>query len=201
MISVIPIAVDTKLLSPVKRVENSTNILTLGTLHYHPNADGIRWFANDVFPIIQSKIPDVSLTIIGKNPPQDLVNLASQNHGSIHVTGYVPELLPYLQKAGVLVVPVRVGGGMRVRILEAFSRSVPVVTTTIGLEGIDAKPGEDVLVEDTAQNFADAVIQVLNDQNLQDKLARNGRLLVEKTYDWQVVLQELNKTYNNSHPI
>jgi len=196
-ITIIPIAVDTKSLSPVERVERSKNILTLGTLHYPPNADGIRWFANEVFPLIQSQIPDTTLTIIGKNPPQDLQTLASQNPQTIKVTGYVPDLIPYFRKAGVLVVPVRAGGGMRVRILEAFSRAMPVVTTTVGLEGIDAQPGQDVLVEDTAPKFAQAVIKVLNSQKLQNQLARNGRLLVEKAYDWQVVLQKLDNVYNN----
>jgi glycosyltransferase involved in cell wall biosynthesis len=199
-ISVIPIAVDTKMLSPIEREERSRNILTLGTLHYHPNADGIRWFANEVYPIIQSEIPNVTLTIIGKNPPKDLLYLASQNPKAIQVTGYVPDLDPYLKKAGVLVVPVRVGGGMRVRILESFSRSMPVVTTTIGLEGIDAQPGRDVLVADEAQDFANSVIQILNNQNFQNELALNGRLFVETTYDWQVVLQKLNKVYNDIQP-
>jgi glycosyltransferase involved in cell wall biosynthesis len=197
-ITVIPIAVDTKLLSPINRVLNSKNIVTLGTLHYPPNADGIRWFAQEVFPLVQAKIPDATLTIIGKNPPQDLQNLALQSPESMQVTGYVPDLEPYFEKAGVLVVPVRAGGGMRVRILEAFSRSMPVVTTTIGLEGIDAQPGRDVLVRDTAPDFAQSVIDVLESSNLQEQLSSNGRTFVEKYYDWQVVLQKLDSVYNSS---
>jgi glycosyltransferase involved in cell wall biosynthesis len=196
-ITVIPIAVDTLKLSPVKRVEGSRNILTLGTLHYPPNADGIRWFGREVFPLIQKKIPGTSLTIIGKNPPKDLLRLALQNPESIQVTGYVPDLIPYMQQAGVVVIPVRAGGGMRVRILEAFSLSMPVVTTTIGLEGIEAAPGQDVLVEDTAPRFAEAVIRVLNNQSLQDRLGQNGRRCVEKKYDWQVVLQMLDEVYES----
>ena len=197
-ITVIPIAVDTKLLSPINRVANSKNIVTLGTLHYPPNADGIRWFAQEVFPLVRSEIPDATLTIIGKNPPQDLLNLASQSSEAIKVTGYVPDLVPYFEKGGVLVVPVRAGGGMRVRILEAFSRSMPVVTTTIGLEGIDAQPERDVLVRDTAPDFAQSVIDVLESSNLQDQLSRNGRTFVEKFYDWQIVLQKLSDVYSDS---
>ena len=87
---------------------------------------------------------------------------------------------------------------MRVRILEAFSRSMPVVTTTIGLEGIDAQPGRDVLVRDTAPDFAQSVIDVLESSNLQDQLSRNGRTFVEKFYDWQIVLQKLSDVYSDS---
>jgi len=120
-ITVVPIAVDTQQLQPIRRNPNSKNIVTLGTLHYPPNADGIRWFFNEVFPLVRQQVPDVTLTIIGKNPPQDFLDLAERNPGVITVTGYVPELVPYLEQSALMVVPVRAGGGMRVRILEAFS--------------------------------------------------------------------------------
>ena len=139
-IRVIPIAVDTAELQPVKRSPSSQHIVTLGTLHYPPNADGIRWFVDEVFPKITSRVPDASVTIIGKNPPADFLAFPDRYAGRIRVTGYVPELLPYLQEAAIMVVPVRAGGGMRVRILEAFAGGMPVVTTTVGLEGIDAVP-------------------------------------------------------------
>ena len=142
-IAVIPIAVDTGQLQPIRRKPGSRNIVTLGTLHYPPNADGIRWFFNEVFPLIQQRVPDATLTIIGKNPPQDFLDLAARNPKTISVTGYVPDLAPYLEQSALMVVPVRAGGGMRVRILEAFARGIPVVTTSVGLEGIEAKPGVD----------------------------------------------------------
>jgi glycosyltransferase involved in cell wall biosynthesis len=199
-INVIPISVDTASLQPVKRFEGSLNILTLGTLLYPPNADGIRWFAREVFPIIRNELPGASLTIIGKNPPQDFIQLSHQSSGAIDVTGYVPDLAPYLEKAGVMVIPVRAGGGMRVRILEAFSRGIPVVTTTVGLEGIDARVGEDVLVEDTAVGFASATIRLLENPALQGKIANNGRRLAETCYDGQVVLKRLDMIYSRATP-
>ena len=94
-----------------------------------------------------------------------------------------------------MLVPVRAGGGMRVRILEAFARGMPVVTTTIGLEGIDAKPGQDVLVQDSPHELADSVVKLLNDPQLQLQLATNGRYLAETRYDWKVVLKELDAVY------
>ena len=194
-ISVIPIAVDTHQIQPVRRAENSLNILTMGTLYYPPNADGIRWFIQQVFPVIRQKLPEVKLTIIGKNPPPDFLKLAADESSGIVTTGFVPELDPYFAESAVTVVPVRAGGGMRVRILEAFARGAPVVTTTVGLEGIDACPGEVVLVADSPEDFARSVIRLLQDRQLQEKLSANGRRLVEEKYDWQVVLGALDRVY------
>lgn len=194
-IRVIPIAVDTRQLPPARRRPGSTNILTLGTLHYPPNADGILWFGTEVFPRILTQMPDVTLTIVGKNPPPSLRALATQHPDSVEVTGYVPDLDPYMDAAALMVVPVRAGGGMRVRILEAFARAMPVVTTRVGLEGIEARDGEDVLVEDDPAEFAKAVLRVLQDDSLQARLAHNGRRLAESKYDWQVVLEDLHDLY------
>ncbi len=198
-ITVVPIAVNTAQLLPVARDHASKNILTLGTLHYPPNADGIRWFLTEVFPRVRQAIPDATLTIIGKNPPQDFLTAAAQAPDAITVTGYVPDLEEHMQKAALMVVPVRAGGGMRVRILEAFSRAMPVVTTTIGLEGIDATLDRDVLVKDTEQDFAEAVIRLLQDQNMQAQLAHNGRKFVEAEYDWHVVLGKMDAVYKRIH--
>lgn len=192
---VVPIAVDTHLLQPVTRQPGSLNIMTMGTLHYPPNADGIRWFAQDVFPLVRQQIPQATLTIVGKNPPADFLQLQERFPGFITVTGYVPDLTPYMEQAAVMVVAVRAGGGMRVRILEAFARGLPVVTTTIGLEGIDARPGEEVLVADTPQDFADSVVGLLKDEILQTNLAVKGRQLAEKSYDWQVILGKMDEIY------
>jgi glycosyltransferase involved in cell wall biosynthesis len=194
-ITVVPIAVDTLQLQPVIRQVDSTNLLTLGTLHYPPNADGIRWFVREVFPLVRRQMPSVTLTIVGKNPPADIVQFAKQQPNAITVTGYVSDLDPYIEKAALMVIPVRAGGGMRVRILEAFARAVPVVTTTIGLEGIEARPGEDVMVADTPAVFAQMVVELLRDRSLQAQIANNGRRLAECCYDWQVVLQKMDQVY------
>jgi glycosyltransferase involved in cell wall biosynthesis len=194
-IDVIPIAVDTGLLKPVRRQEGSLNLVTLGTLHYPPNADGIRWFAREVFPLIRQVVPEASLTIIGKNPPLDFLQMADAEPAAIQVTGYVDDLTPYLERAAMMVVPLRAGGGMRVRILEAFARAMPVVTTTVGLEGIDARPGEDVLVADSPEDFSQSVLSLLSDRELQERLCANGRALAVSRYDWQVVLKDMEAIY------
>jgi glycosyltransferase involved in cell wall biosynthesis len=190
-ITIVPIAVDTEQLQPIERNPTSRNIVTLGTLHYPPNADGIRWFLKEVFPLIRKKIPDATLTVIGKNPPQDFLDLAAREDGTIRVTGYVESLVPFLEASALMVVPVRAGGGMRVRILEAFAYAMPVVTTTVGLEGINATLGEDVLVADLETDFANQVVELLENITLQEKLSSNGRKLAESRYDWQVILSDL----------
>lgn len=194
-VTVIPIAVDTKKLQPINRKAGSKNIVTLGTLHYPPNADGIRWFFNEAFPLVQKHVPDATLTIIGKNPPQDFLELARRNPGTIKVTGYVDSLVPYLEESALMVVPVRAGGGMRVRILEAFAYAMPVVTTTVGLEGIHGTHEHDVLVADTPADFAARTIELLENISLQEKLATNGRELATTKYDWQAVLSAMRPIY------
>lgn len=196
-IPVIPIAVDTHQVQPVQREPDSFNILTMGTLYYPPNADGIRWFIQQVFPLVRKVIPHTTLTIVGKNPPKDFLNLAADGDSGIVTTGFVPDLDPYFARSAITVVPVRAGGGMRVRILEAFARAAPVVTTTVGLEGIDACPGVDVLIADSPEEFAASVLNLLQQKELQQQLSENGRRLVEAKYDWQVVLGKLNKVYSD----
>lgn len=195
-ISVVPIAVDAAQLQPIRRQPGSTNIMTLGSLHYPPNADGIRWFLNEVFPLVRAQIPEATLTVIGKNPPDDFIQMAERNPDAIAVTGYVPDLTPYMEAARLMVVPVRAGGGMRVRLLEAFARAMPAVTTTVGLEGIEATHGREVLVADDPDSFAADTVRLLRDEALQQHLAENGRRLAETRYDWQIVLKQMDAVYN-----
>lgn len=193
----IPIAVDCESLQPVKR-QAGYQITTMGTLYYPPNADGIRWFAREVFPIIQQEIPETTFAIVGKRPPADFVEMANERPDLIRVLGYLPDLTPYLEKTSVMVVPVRTGGGMRVRILESLARGIPVVTTSLGAEGIQVTPGEDILVEDTSSGFARAVIDLLRSSEKQAALVENGRRLVERLYDWKVVLPKMDASYPGS---
>jgi glycosyltransferase involved in cell wall biosynthesis len=194
-ITVIPITVDTDVLQPIHRKPDSLNVVTLGSLNYPPNADGIRWFLRDVFPLVKERVPEVTLTVIGKSPPADFLQLSEREPDTIRVTGYVPDLTPYLERAALMVVPVRAGSGMRVRLLDAFARAMPVVTTTIGLEGIQAINGQEVLVADGPVDFAEATVRLLHDQILQNFLAENGRALAERQYDWRTVLKEMDVVY------
>lgn len=196
-ITVIPIAIDTEEIQPAETRSQSSRILALGSLHYPPNADGIRWFVRAVFPKIRSQHPSVELTIVGKNPPPDIKSLNHTMSGAVEVTGYVDDLDPYFASSALMVVPVRSGGGIRVRILEGFCRAMPMVTTSLGLEGIGAVPERDILVADDPDTFSDMVLKLLSDSDLSAQLGRNGRKLAERTYDWRTALEALDKIYEN----
>lgn len=193
-----PITIDCDGIQPVDYRPGSKEILTLGTLVYPPNQDGIRWFLNEVFPHILLQEPEVHLNVVGKSPPADFLEMAKTQPSRITVPGYVPDLRPYYEKAGCIVVPVRSGSGMRVRILEAFAQGIPVVTTTVGLEGIEAVPGEDVLVEDDPAAFAAAVVRCLRDGDLAAQLARNGRKTALHRYHWRNALRPMDVIYQRS---
>jgi glycosyltransferase involved in cell wall biosynthesis len=197
-ISVVPIAIDTRTLPVIDREHGSREVLTLGSLHYAPNAEGIRWFVRQVFPAIRERVGGVRLTIAGRNPPGDLLRAAKDSGGTVSVTGYVENLEPLLRRSGVVVVPVLSGSGMRVRILEALSRGMPVVTTTIGAEGIEARPGTDLLVADEPEDFAAAVVRVLREPETAALLSANGRRLAETRYDVRVALAGLEEAYEAS---
>lgn len=196
-ISVIPIAVDCTTLQPVQVSDRTTDILTVSTLFYPPNADGVRWFLREVFPIVQSQIPNVTLSVVGPRPPKDIVEFGAQHSDCVQVTGYVLDLQEYFERAALMVVPVRAGSGMRVRILEALARGMPIVTTTTGVEGIDAINEKHLLVSDEPEKFASAVVRLLKDRTLAKTLALQGRQLAEQKYDWQAVLPKLSVLYQS----
>ncbi len=195
-IEVLPIAIDPGP-GPIPREPDGPHILHLGTMFYLPNTDAVLWFASQVYPRIRARLPQVRFSIVGTHPPPEVRALANTDTG-INVTGYVPDVEPIIRRSSVLVVPLRAGSGMRVKILNALAQGLPVVTTTLGYEGIAAVPGRDLLVADTPEAFAEAVVRVLTDETLARSLATNGRRLIEQHYDYRVVCRKLDDVYN--HP-
>jgi glycosyltransferase involved in cell wall biosynthesis len=187
--SVIPICADPGAVAPVAPAPVRRRVTFLGGLHWPPNAQGIRWFARHVFPQVRAEAPGAALTVIGKSPPAGL-----EGEG-VEVTGYVGELAPYLAETGAFVVPLHAGGGMRVKILDAWSWGLPVVSTTIGAEGIVTRPGEDILIADNARDFAQAVVAVLEDRALAERIGRGGRRTVEERYDWRSAYAAWDEVY------
>jgi glycosyltransferase involved in cell wall biosynthesis len=192
---VVPIAVDTDEVAYVQRSKDANHILHIGTMYWPPNIDGIKWFVQEVYPLIRAKRPTAQFDVVGARPPQDLTALNAQGLG-INVTGYVEDPLPYLQEAGLMVVPLRAGGGMRVKILNALSQGLPIVTTTIGCEGIAVKHGEHVLIADTPEDFAYSVLMLLENKLLADELGQKGRALIQGTYDYRVACRKIELAYN-----
>jgi glycosyltransferase involved in cell wall biosynthesis len=191
---VIPIAVDTDEQAQIDRHPASPHIVHIGTMYWPPNIDGITWFLNEIYPRIKQQVPDVRCTLIGARPPASIVERA-QTDPSLTVTGYVKDPLSYLADASMMVVPLRAGGGMRVKILNALSQGIPMVSTTVGCEGIVVKDGEDILIADDPQSFADASVRLLNDTALNAHITRNGRRTAEQFYDYRQACKPLDAIY------
>lgn len=192
--TVIPIAVDARGSPPVRRVATPRTILSMATMFWPPNVEGVLWFAKAVYPLVKREAPEVNFAIVGARPPASVRRLADLDP-SIKVTGYVEDPQPYLEQTAALIVPVHAGGGMRVKILEALARGLPIVSTTIGYEGIDLIPGEHLLVGDTPEDFAAALIRILRDPALGRRLATAGRRLAEERYDWRTVNPAIETAY------
>jgi glycosyltransferase involved in cell wall biosynthesis len=190
----VPIAVDTEAEQPVTREHSPRTILSMATMFWPPNVEGVLWFALQVYPLIKAECGEARFAVVGARPPQRVRRLAEEDP-SIEVTGYVDDPRPYLESSAALIVPVHAGGGMRVKILEALARGIPVVSTTIGYEGIELTPGEHLLVGDSPQEFAAAVVQLLQSPALGRRIARSGRALVERHYDWRVVNPRVGEVY------
>jgi len=193
----IPICVDTAEAQPVKPAEAAKDVLHLGTMFWPPNVEGVLWFAREVWQRVQAQVPEARFTIVGKNPPQEVraLGTSGEQQGGIEVTGYVADPRPYLERAGVFIVPLFAGSGMRVKILDAWRWGLPVVSTSIGAEGIRYRDGENILVADGAEAFAEAVLKLLGDQSLNRALRLNGRQWVEEHYDWRRVYPAWDQIY------
>lgn len=196
-IQVIPITVDTDEVSRIVRRPDANHVVHVGTMYWPPNIDGVLWFAREVWPLIRARHPTTVFDVIGARPPQQVVSLSQDGNG-INVTGYVDDLSPYLAQTGVFAVPLRAGGGMRVKILNALSQGLPIVSTTLGCEGIQVTHGRDILIADTPADFADAVLRVLEDSELAACLSDNGRRLAERVYDYRVACRPLDEIYQRT---
>jgi len=193
-IVVIPIAVDTDQVAVVDRETEPRHILHIGTMYWPPNIDAVNWFVRRVYPLIRQERPDVQFDVVGSRPPDELLALNEAGLG-INVTGYVQDPAPYQRRAAVMVVPLLAGGGMRVKILNALAEGIPIVSTTLGYEGIQVTPGQDILVGDTPEAFAAEVLRVINDPDLGRRLATNGRRLVQEKYDYRNACRSLDDVY------
>jgi sugar transferase (PEP-CTERM/EpsH1 system associated) len=192
-LEVLPIGVDVKYFKPMPRPLDSHTLVSLGTLAWQPNADGVIWFCHEVLPLVRAVVPDVTFQIIGDHPPAVLRKLGDDE--AIELLGRVDDVRPFLANSAGLVVPLRVGSGMRVKVLDALAMGVPVVSTAVGCEGIAVTHGRDVLIADEPLDFARAVVDVVSDGELQQHLSRAGRALVMERYAWPVIYDQIGKVF------
>jgi glycosyltransferase involved in cell wall biosynthesis len=182
-VDVVPNGVSTSELPAQPLPADSATLLFTGTMAYPPNAEGLLWFAREVWPRIRAAQPNVSLSVVGRDPPAAVRRLADDP--GIEVTGTVADVRPYFQRATAVVAPVLSGGGTRLKLLEAWSARRAVVATTQAAAGLAFEPGRQALIEDRPDRFADATLRVLREPGLRDRLADEGRRLVERQYDWR----------------
>lgn len=157
----------------------------VGAMSTEANADAARFLVHHIHPRIQHRVPDARLILVGANPPPSVLELHDGH--SVVVTGTVPSVEPFLRDASVSVVPIRFGGGTRIKILESLAHGVPVVSTRVGAEGLDVEDGRHLLLADSADDFADACIRLSHDPEKCAALSRDGLDLVRTRYDWQVI--------------
>jgi glycosyltransferase involved in cell wall biosynthesis len=185
---VIANGVDCRRFRPLDEPTSRVTLLFVGVLNYPPNSDAVSWFVANVLPEIERLCPEVRLCIAGLSPPPSILALARDN---IVVRGFVEELEPVYRESTIAVVPLRAGGGTRLKILEAMALGRPVVSTSIGCEGLGATSGEHLLIADSAEDFAAAVVRALGNIDLRRRLAANARKLVEAHYCWNALGDKL----------
>jgi len=187
----IPIGVDFERFPSVKLDPDSKDIVSIATMSWPPNIDSILYFASRVYPKIKERVDGVRLVIVGSSPPEAIRRLGKADE-SIEVAGFVPDLRVVASRTAAFIVPLRSGSGLRVKILNAMAMGLPIVSTSVGCEGIGAEPGRHLLVADGAAEFAEAVVRLLADYDLRRRLARGGSSFVRANYGWNTICSRLD---------
>lgn len=187
----VPTGVDVKFFTPPQEQERS-GLVFVGSMDWLPNIDGVRFFVEEVLPKIRTRLPHCPLTIVGRTPPAAIQSLAADDP-AMTVTGTVPDVRPYLWKAAVSVVPLRIGGGTRLKIYEAMAAGAAVVSTTIGAEGLPLTAGEHIALADDAEGFAARCCELLENRAERDRMARSARDKVAACFSWESVVSRFEE--------
>jgi len=194
--AIVPNGVDIEYFTPSQGTDLPALIYT-GGMNMFANRDAVMFFLKDIWPLIKQRVPDVRFFAVGQDPPKDLVALAAMDP-QIVVTGYVSDIRPLVRDASVYVVPLRVGGGTRLKVLDAMAMGKAMVSTSIGCEGLDVRLDEHLLVGDTPEQFAEKTVMLLGDRNRRLELGRAARELVERRYSWRTIGGQLLDAYRRA---
>src|SRR5262249_9914851 len=181
--------VDLEKFQPEDRVVRAPRMVFIGAMDYLANVEGIRWFVQEVLPLIRQRESHAEFFIIGPKPTHAVLRLGC--HEGVKVTGFIREIQPYLQSAMVYIAPLRIARGVQNKVLEAMAAGKAIVTTSEVAAGLRVTPGTELLVADTPQLFADAVLEIIRDRGLRQRLGEEARLFVESQHDWSPLLQRL----------
>ena len=191
-ITVIPTGVDVEYFQPMPREEVPDSLVFTGSMDWLPNEDAIIYFVESILPLIKQQHPRVSLEVVGRNPSRKLQSLV-ETETSVRLTGWVEDIRPFLARGSVCIVPLRIGGGTRLKIFEAMSMGKAVVSTSVGAEGLPVQTGENILLADAPNDFASSVITLLRDSNQRRRLGTAARTLVHENYSWPKVAETFSR--------
>jgi glycosyltransferase involved in cell wall biosynthesis len=196
-IRVVPNGVDTSYFHPANPdpPDNGPPVVVFtGAMGYAPNSDGVMYFIREILKPLRKRVPGVRFRVVGKDPSDALVRVSREDPG-VEITGAVPDVRPFVWTSDAYVVPLRLGAGTRLKVLEAFAMGVPVVSTTQGAEGIDAEPGQHFLLADTPDAFAESVASLLARPAKVSRMVREARALVESRYSWSHICENAVASY------
>ncbi len=195
-VTVIPNGVDTEYYKPQSLPSYSQTLVFTGKMDFRPNIDAVLWFCREVLPLLRAELPTIHFYIVGQKPHRRILPLADDP--AVTVTGYVDDIRPHIARAELYVVPLRIGGGTRLKVMEAMAIGKAIVSTTVGCEGFEVTDGRELVIADTAADFARRVIELLGDDRARESLGREARRLVEERYDWQAIVPRLDKVYDET---
>jgi glycosyltransferase involved in cell wall biosynthesis len=188
-IHVVQTGVDTQYFTPTAPdIARRAHLVFTGSMDWLPNEDGMLYFVREILPLIRAQEPDATLSVIGRAPTPAVRRLAEE-HG-VEVTGRVDDVRPHIAAGSVYIVPLRIGGGTRLKIFEAMGMAKAIVSTTVGAEGLPVTPGTDIAIADEPHAFAEAVVRLIRDGGARQRLEAAARSLVVARYDWSAVAQD-----------
>lgn len=188
----IPTGVDTDYYSPNGSLEESKQIVFVGAMDWLPNDDAMKYFLEQIFPLIREEEPDSKFIIVGRNPSPKLQKIV-KNIPNVEATGWVDDTRPYISKSNVFIVPIRIGGGTRMKIYEGMSMAKAIVSTSIGAEGLPLTDKEHIIYADDEQEFAESVVQLLQNKSERKRLGDIARKYVYENFRWEVVAEVFSK--------
>lgn len=192
----VPNGVDTEFFRPGDAATKTTqSIVFTGLMNYPPNSDAVCWFVQDIFPALRQAYPNLVFKIVGARPSEKVQALA--NVTGVIVTGEVPDIRPYVEEALAFVVPLRSGGGTRLKILQAMALACPIISTAVGAEGLEVSEGEDILFAEDDKQFVQKVGQLIESAEMAERMGQRGRQLVVERYDWKSCLAGVEALYDH----
>ena len=196
-VTCVPTGVDVEYFAPRSAVPYVSDIVFCGSMDWLPNVDAVEYFLSEVLPLIRNKLPNTNFTIAGRSPDARILK-AAQGLAGVYITGKVEDMRPYLWGAKISIVPIRIGGGTRLKIYESMAAGVPVVSTTVGAEGLRYRDGTDIVIADDPGSFAAACHRLLSDDQARSTIAHNALVRAQSGFSWEAVSREFEAILENN---